>query len=522
MRRFNIIKTGRLIVLLFAVFVCSQADAQREYDVNRDGVINISDVVSVINYMADSKSNQIFYVNDVPIRMIKVEGGTFMMGMENGERHGMDLHKVTLSSYLIGETEVTNQLWNTVTTPLSEKYWFTFSDAKNMVSWYDCQEYISKLNNLTGLHFRLPTEAEWEYAARGGNLSKGYIYSGSNNLEEVGWYLDNSDNDTHRTGTKSPNELGIYDMSGNLMEWCQDWYLNSYYRRSPDTDPQGPESGNEKVCRGGSWNDEEKYCQPNYRNAVNPIYRSAIYGLRLVLSDYVPWDVNKDEKVDISDVVAIINMMAKSDYRSYDKAVAEGFCPDGKHPHVVDLGIGVKFSCCNLGADSPWDIGTYYLWGYSNGSRFHSEYKEDDIAGTEYDDATERWGSHWRMPNKDQLTKLITECEMKGPYLFKDIQTKDKVTDTEYEKIWGFKFTGPNGNSIFLPFAGQATSMWSTTDIGSYGYYLSSSFTQFTPYQYYYSLILDAHEYKDYISITELRTNNKRERYSIRPIYGNF
>ena len=121
------------------------------------------------------------------------------------------------------------------------------------VSWEDCQTFISKLNSITGKQYRLPTEAEWEYAARGGNRSQGYKYSGSNTPSNVAWYDDNSGNKTHEVMTKSPNELGLYDMSGNVYEWCDDWYDIKYYANSPNNNPKGPSSGFYRVIRGGCW-----------------------------------------------------------------------------------------------------------------------------------------------------------------------------------------------------------------------------------------------------------------------------
>ena len=151
------------------------------------------------------------------------------------------------------------------------------------VSWDDCQEFISKLNHITGKTFRLPTEAEWEYAARGGNKSRGYQYSGSNNLSDVAWYDDNSSNTTHAVGTKQPNELGIYDMSGNVWEWCQDRL--GAYSSSSQVNPTGANSGSYRVSRGGSWCEFARLCRSSCRDLTSPGNRNYDLGLRLVLSE---------------------------------------------------------------------------------------------------------------------------------------------------------------------------------------------------------------------------------------------
>lgn len=151
------------------------------------------------------------------------------------------------------------------------------------VSWDACQKFISKLNRITGKTFRLPTEAEWEYAARGGNKSRGYQYSGSNNLSDVAWYGDNSGNKTHAVGTKQPNELGIYDMSGNVREWCQDWY--GVYSSSSQVNPTGANSGSYRVFRGSSWLGSAWGCRSCFRSYNSPDYRGSDLGLRLVLSE---------------------------------------------------------------------------------------------------------------------------------------------------------------------------------------------------------------------------------------------
>lgn len=208
--------------------------------------------------------NKKFIVNGVQFTMIYVEGGTFMMGTQEkwceGNAHEYPLHSVTLDSYYIAETEVTQELWERVTgkNPSSDK---GLHFAVESVTWNDCKKFIKKLNILTGLIFRLPTEAEWEYAARGGRNSKGYIYSGSDDLNEVGWYWGNNDFITPDVALKKPNELGLYDMSGNLYEWCQDWYGD--YSPLAQTNPQGPSEGSYHVCRGGCM------CLPGYCSRVS-------------------------------------------------------------------------------------------------------------------------------------------------------------------------------------------------------------------------------------------------------------
>ena len=150
------------------------------------------------------------------------------------------------------------------------------------VSWNDCQTFLRKLNAMTDKNFRLPTEAEWEFAARGGNRSRGYQYSGSKKIDDVAWYNNNSGGETHPVGTKAPNELGIYDMSGNVWEWCQDWYGD--YHGYSQTNPTGPSSASGRMNRGGSWYNYARYCRVANRGSFAPGIRTSSLGLRLALS----------------------------------------------------------------------------------------------------------------------------------------------------------------------------------------------------------------------------------------------
>ena len=270
------------IFLFMAISTNSNAQSFKKGDVNQDGRVDISDVVAVINIIANGGGDEIFFVNGVSFTMVHVEGGTFQMGSEDSESLSDEqpVHQVTLSTFSIGQTEVTQELWEAVmgTNP---SY---FKGAKlpvEQVSWYDCQTFFSKLNSMTGQQFRLPTEAEWEYVARGGNRSKGYKYSGSNNIGDVAWYDSNSGNTTHEVATKAPNELGVYDMSGNVWEMCHDWFGS--YRSSSQTNPVGPSSGTYRVRRGGGWNTYAKDLPVTRRFISAPDYSGYFLGLRLAL-----------------------------------------------------------------------------------------------------------------------------------------------------------------------------------------------------------------------------------------------
>ena len=222
-----------------------------------------------------------YTVNGVSFKMIGVEGGTFMMGSTESDVYGngKPAHQVTLSSYSIGETEVTQELWQAV---MGGNPSYNTGDLQCPVEQASRNEFLAfilKLNELTGENFRFPTEAEWEFAARGGNASQGYKYSGSNTIEDVAWYADNSSDETHPVKTKLPNELGIYDMSGNVGEYCADWYED--YSSSAQTNPTGPSSGYERVSRGGSWVSGEIGCRVAYRFNTDPNNRYIDVGLRL-------------------------------------------------------------------------------------------------------------------------------------------------------------------------------------------------------------------------------------------------
>ena len=242
-----------------------------------------------LNAVGSSTSGSVITIpvkDGVNIEMVKVEAGSFNMGatpeMENPNEDEKPVHRVTLTNnYYIGKYEVTQALWKIVmgSNPSNSK-------GDNLpvekVSWNDCQKFISKLNKLTGKSFRLPTEAEWEYAARGGNKSRGYQYSGSNTIGDVAWYDGNSGSKTHAVGTKQPNELGAFDMTGNVWEWCQDWF--NRYSSSPQTNPIGAVSGSCRVYRGGSCC-YSGYCRCSCRFDGTPDFRNGDLGLRLVLSE---------------------------------------------------------------------------------------------------------------------------------------------------------------------------------------------------------------------------------------------
>lgn len=241
---------------------------------------------TAIRVSYDSSSNSLVFGNN-RYKMVYVSGGSFNMGATSEQvSDALDnekpAHRVIVSEYYIGQTEVTQALWQAVmgTNPSNCK-------GDNLpverVSWNDCLSFIEKLNAKTGRTFRLPTEAEWEFAARGGNNSRGYKYSGSNYLDDVAWYDSNSNNQTHTVATKQANELGIYDMNGNVWEWCSDWYDSNYYKNSDSNNPRGAYTGSTRVDRGGGWDNDARLCRVSFRDYSTPDIRVSFLGLRLVL-----------------------------------------------------------------------------------------------------------------------------------------------------------------------------------------------------------------------------------------------
>jgi formylglycine-generating enzyme required for sulfatase activity len=221
---------------------------------------------------AATPSGQSVQEPGIEIEMVFVQGGTFAMGAtpEQGNdayANERPAHQVTLSDFYIGKHVVTQRQWEDVMNANPSEFRGKDLPVEN-VSWDDAQKFIAKLNARTGKNYRLPTEAEWEYAARGGSQSRGYKYSGSNNIDEVAWCGGNSGRTTHPVGKKKPNELGIYDMSGNVWEWCQDWY--GPYNGEAQTDPTGAKTGQYRVYRGGSWISDAGRARVSNRNSAAP------------------------------------------------------------------------------------------------------------------------------------------------------------------------------------------------------------------------------------------------------------
>lgn len=396
-----------------------------------------------------------FTVNGVSFNMILVEKGTFIMGATSEQTGASSdeepAHSVTLTkSYYIGETEVTQALYKAVMEN-NLSYYLGEKKPVNGISWNDCQTFVSKLSSMTGLVFRLPTEAEWEFAARGGNSSKGYIYSGSNAIDDVSYHSNSSGGPTE-VGKYKSNELGIYDMSGNVSEWCQDWY--GEYNDNNQMDPSGPSVGRYRVMRGGSWFDSANGSRVSRREWASESSNGSLVGFRLALS------------------------CPQNEESSTNFPCAE----------AVELGLSVKWASFNVGATKPEEYGGYYAWGeteekedyswetykWCNGTESSiTKYCTSNSLGTvdnkivlglEDDVAHVKWGGLWRMPTKKDIQELVNNCTW---------------TWTRQNGVAGYIVRALNGKSIFLPAAGNCLD----EDIlyqGQLGFYGSS-----TLYDYY-------------------------------------
>ncbi len=248
----------------------------------KDGEISTEDIILKL---ATNESIMKKKIPPIESNMIYVQGGLTQIGSEDGFENEKPVHTIYLDDYYICKYEVTQNEWEEIMEDNPSCFKGVNKPVEN-VSWKDIQEFLKKLKSKTGGNYRLPTEAEWEYAARGGVKSKHFKYSGSNSIMEVGWYTSNSKNQTHEVGEKKPNELGIYDMSGNVWEWCSDLYDESYYKNSVKTDPKGALLGKYNVLRGGSWNYKDSYCGPTIRYCADAECSSSLFGFRLV------WDGN--------------------------------------------------------------------------------------------------------------------------------------------------------------------------------------------------------------------------------------
>ena len=537
-----------------AIIDCAQNGTTPYYndDLDGDGSVNWRDVcifhvafMRLMNLWPDDPDEEEFTVNGVTFKMITVDGGTFTMGASNDDQLASSFekpaHEVTLSTYKIGQVPVTQALWQCVMGNNPSRYTSAngYSNDLNRpveyVSWNDCQEFVWKLNRLTGKHFRLPTEAEWEFAARGGNRSRGSDFSGSDDIDDVAWYVANS-RTTQPVGTKQSNELGIFDMTGNVMEWCQDWY--GAYSSSAQVNPIGPATGTSRIIRdaglcpnygegkkGATWENAIWRVLSRCYEFPNDCGEYDIYGLRLAL------DVDDSPKFRLAETVVTVEVgesktvnivngngsySVAGSTANFTRSIVSGKLkvtgtaigtntvtvtntstgatavltvivtePAVEEHEYVDLGLpsGTLWATCNVGASSPEEYGEYFAWG------------ETEPKST-YSWATYKWcnGSSTTMTKYcksssygtvDNRTELLPEDDAAYVNWGSSwrMPTKTQYDELKLECTWtwstrngvnGRLVTGPNGNSLFLPAAGYRDGT-SIVSVSTYGYYWLST-----------------------------------------------
>lgn len=291
------------------------------FDINGDGVVNVGDVAQLITYVSDPASGFPEAVNAQYSAMVKMEPGVFGMGASwEQKRYAAEnerpLHDVTLHPFSISKYEVTQALWECVMGNNPSEHVGANLPVEN-VAYDECEMFVKRLRALTGINYRMLTEAEWEYAARGGVFSEFFVFSGGEDPFEVAWYNENSDGHTHPVGQLAPNEKGLYDMGGNVAEWVVDRYAT--YNSAHQTNPVGPQEGsNNYVIRGGSWNDGYADCRTTRRKYMYKYYFSPTVGLRLAIDkddynqtpDYlIGYDVNGDGLLNVTDITTLISAL---------------------------------------------------------------------------------------------------------------------------------------------------------------------------------------------------------------------
>lgn len=259
---------------------CSPNSRSTSNEINNDDTVVIDDSDSS---SSDGDNSPNSYTNSFGIQFKYVEAGTFIMGAEDGNDNEKPIREVELTeAFYLGIYEVTQAQWFAVMGN-SPSFFTGDSLPVERVSWQDVQAFIAQLNEIEGgSRYRLPSEAEWEYAAKGGQASKSFTFAGSDSINNVAWYNANSSGITHKVGLKQPNELGIYDMSGNVWEWCQDWFDAEYYEQAPNRNPEGPSSAISKVIRGGSWGSSSDICRTTNRGSIEIESRFSGIGFRLL------------------------------------------------------------------------------------------------------------------------------------------------------------------------------------------------------------------------------------------------